>query len=426
MRSKLSAIALVVGLVVNVAVLGQEQKPATAAAPPSYSLWEFGTMPRPAFKQVLLGNPAVQEELKITPAQKAAMEETSRTQREKFQKARRENADPQKFRAARDELMKEILATILANLEPKQRERVDQIQLQSQGPLAFNRVSRPALAFDGPDLTERLKLTEDQIKKVRAIAEAGDAEITKAAELPIALDPKEGAPTPESIKKLVETPEFKAAKKNTREAARKAWDSVIERIEQVLTESQRTAYHEMLGPPFDLHKIRFSDSEAAEDADNVASALNVGGGGGGGGQRSDPTFDTKVARPAYAAEHPRVLFDEAHNNFHTTDGRYKPFAEVIANDGFKVIPNKEKFTKALLAKGDVLIIANALGARRNGRRRRGELRVHGSRMRRRPRLGARWRLPALDHRPRPVRRRRRITGQAIWGEYEQGVHVRPQ
>jgi hypothetical protein len=102
----------------------------------------------------------------------------------------------------------------------------------------------------------------------------------------------------------------------------------------------------------------------------VADALNVGGqggGGGGGGQRSDPSFDTKVAKPAFKTEHPRVLFDEAHNNFHTTGGRYKPFAEIIANDGFQVIPNKEKFTKEVLAKGDILIIANALGAEGMGR-----------------------------------------------------------
>ncbi len=253
----------------------RRQKPAGAAAPPSYSLWEFGTMPRPAFKQVLLGVAAVQEELKLTEAQKKAIAKTSQGEREKIRKARGENADRQKFLAAREELMKAMLAAILANLEPKQRNALDQIQLQSQGPLAFNLPSRPALASEGPDLVERLKLTEDEIKKVRAIAEEGDGEITKAAEVPIALDTKNGAPTPESIKKLVETAEFKAAKKMTRETARKAWDSVIERIEQVLTESRRTAYHEMLGPPFDLHKIRFSNDEAAEDADNVASALNV-------------------------------------------------------------------------------------------------------------------------------------------------------
>jgi hypothetical protein len=97
----------------------------------------------------------------------------------------------------------------------------------------------------------------------------------------------------------------------------------------------------------------------------VADALNVGGGNGvqqSGGQQADPSFDTKVARPAYKTEHPPVLFDEAHHNFHTTAGRYKPFAEVIANDGHKVIPNRSKFTKEGLAKGHILIIANALGA----------------------------------------------------------------
>jgi hypothetical protein len=360
MRSKPNAIGLVVGLVVSVAVLAQA--PPSAQAPSSYSLWEFGTMPRPAFKEVLLGNPAVQAELKITEAQNKASFEKVQHLREKIQKARRELTEPAKFAEARDSIFKEIEAAQRENLEPKQRERLDQIQLQSQGPLAFNRASIPALATEGPDPIDRLKLTDDQIKEIRAIATEGDAEISKAAELPIVLDPKDGAPTPESIKKLVETEEFKATKKKTREAARKAWDSVIARIERVLTESQRTTYREMLGPPFDLHKIRFSDDETSEDAANVANALNVGGRGGGGGQQSDPTFDTKVARPSYRTEHPRVLFDEAHHNFHTTDGRYKPFAELIANDGLKVTPNKQKFTKDLLSKGEILIIANALSA----------------------------------------------------------------
>jgi hypothetical protein len=360
MRSKPSAIALVVGLVVSVAVLAQA--PPSAQAPSSYPLWEFGTMPRPAFKEVLLGNPAVAAELKITEAQNKARDEKVQRLREKIQKARREITETAKFVEARDSIFKEIEAATLENLTPQQRQRLEQIQLQSQGPLAFNRASIPALAAEGPDPIERLNLTDDQIKQIRAIAMEGDAEISKAAELPIVLDPKAGALTPESIKKLVETEEFKAAKKKTREAARKAWDSVIARIERVLSETQRTAYREMLGPPFDLHKIRFSDDEMSEDTANVANALNIGGGGGGGGQQSDPTFDTKVARPSYTTEHPRVLFDEAHHNFHTTDGRYKPFAEVIANDGFKVIPNKQKFTKDLLSKGEILIIANALGA----------------------------------------------------------------
>ncbi len=362
MRSKTSAIGLVVGLVVSSLVLAQE--PPSAPTTSSYSLWEFGTIPRPAFKEVLLGNPAVQAELKITEAQNKDKDEKVQRLHEKIQKARREITDRAKFVQARDSIYKDIEAAILENLTREQRERLEQIQLQSQGPLAFNRASMPALAAEGPDPIERLKLTDDQLKQVRAIAAEGNAEIRRAAELPIVLDPKDGCTSPESIKKLVETQEFKAAKKKTREAARKVWDSVIARIEQVLIESQRTAYRELLGPPFDLHTIRFSVDETSEDAANVANALNVGGrgGGGGGGQQSDPTFVTKVARPSYKTEHPRVLFDEAHFNFHTTDGRYKPFAELIANDGFKVIPNKQKFTKDLLSKGEILIIANALGA----------------------------------------------------------------
>src|SRR5262249_3030303 len=78
-----------------------------------------------------------------------------------------------------------------------------------------------------------------------------------------------------------------------------------------------------------------------------------------GGQRSDPDFDTSVAHPAYVDKHPTVLFDEAHDNFHTASGRYKPLADLISSDGYQVIPNKEAITSERLAGRDLLIIANA-------------------------------------------------------------------
>jgi hypothetical protein len=46
------------------------------------------------------------------------------------------------------------------------------------------------------------------------------------------------------------------------------------------------------------------------------------------GQVADPNFDASVNKPAYKRNGPRVLFDEAHNNFHTATGRYKPFADL--------------------------------------------------------------------------------------------------
>jgi hypothetical protein len=79
-------------------------------------------------------------------------------------------------------------------------------------------------------------------------------------------------------------------------------------------------------------------------------------------QVADPNFDTKVAHPAYTKNGPKVIFDEAHNNFHTAGGRYKPFADLIASDGYQVTPNKEKFSAAVLKGFNILVISNALGA----------------------------------------------------------------
>lgn len=83
-----------------------------------------------------------------------------------------------------------------------------------------------------------------------------------------------------------------------------------------------------------------------------------------GQQVSDPDFQPKVAHPAFTKTHPKVLFDEAHYNFHTAGGRYKPFAQLITADGYQVTSNKEKFSKAVLHGYDILVIANALGEER--------------------------------------------------------------
>jgi len=84
-------------------------------------------------------------------------------------------------------------------------------------------------------------------------------------------------------------------------------------------------------------------------------------------QLSDPSFDARVARPAYASRRqPKVLFDEAHFNVHTSGGTYKPFVDLLTSDGYRVSPNKEKFSGKSLKGYDVLIIANALGGADDG------------------------------------------------------------
>ena len=81
-----------------------------------------------------------------------------------------------------------------------------------------------------------------------------------------------------------------------------------------------------------------------------------------GQQIADPGFNVRVDSPAYTKNFPRVLFDEAHNNFHTATGRYKPFADLIFSDGYQINVNRKPFTKESLKTHKVLVIANALGA----------------------------------------------------------------
>jgi hypothetical protein len=82
-----------------------------------------------------------------------------------------------------------------------------------------------------------------------------------------------------------------------------------------------------------------------------------------GEQLSDPTFDPRVARPAYQrGAGPRVGFDEAHFNFHTAGGRYKAFADLLTHDGYRLSPNRDRLSPRVLRSYDLLVIANALGA----------------------------------------------------------------
>jgi len=78
-------------------------------------------------------------------------------------------------------------------------------------------------------------------------------------------------------------------------------------------------------------------------------------------QRPDPDFDTTVVRPAFVDRHPRVVVDEAHHEFHTAGGRYRPFAGLLRSDGCDVRPGLVPFGPQALRGVDVLVIANALG-----------------------------------------------------------------
>ena len=81
-------------------------------------------------------------------------------------------------------------------------------------------------------------------------------------------------------------------------------------------------------------------------------------------QVADTSFKPPIPRPAYpSGRGPVVMLDEAHFNFHTADGRYLPFAELLRRDGYVVKASQSQFSKASLRSGKILVIANALAER---------------------------------------------------------------
>ena len=77
-----------------------------------------------------------------------------------------------------------------------------------------------------------------------------------------------------------------------------------------------------------------------------------------------------MADPAYTADHPSVLLDEAHFNIHTLDGSYRGLADLIEEDGYVVAPNTRPFAVHTLEGHNILVIVNARGGDNQPGRRR--------------------------------------------------------
>jgi hypothetical protein len=81
-------------------------------------------------------------------------------------------------------------------------------------------------------------------------------------------------------------------------------------------------------------------------------------------QVPDRKYQPPLLRPTYeAGKGPRVAIDEAHHNTHTADGSYKPFAELLRRDGYRVSGFRQALSAESLKGVDILVIANALHER---------------------------------------------------------------
>ncbi len=78
-------------------------------------------------------------------------------------------------------------------------------------------------------------------------------------------------------------------------------------------------------------------------------------------QAADATFQPEISSPAYESGMGPVIFiDGGHFNFHTKEGRYKPFADLLEQDGYRVLSYQGSFDSTRLKNSKILVISNAM------------------------------------------------------------------
>lgn len=78
-------------------------------------------------------------------------------------------------------------------------------------------------------------------------------------------------------------------------------------------------------------------------------------------QTADNQWSPTVTTPEFPqGDGPLVLVDAAHGNFHTIEGRYSVFAELLELDGYRVQSANSEVTLEALRNASVFVIANAM------------------------------------------------------------------
>jgi len=78
-------------------------------------------------------------------------------------------------------------------------------------------------------------------------------------------------------------------------------------------------------------------------------------------QMADSLYKVEIRKKMYLDKNGTIIhIDEGHNNFHTKDGRYFSFAQLLELDGYQIKGNSAKFDTTTLKNIEFLVIANAL------------------------------------------------------------------
>jgi len=78
-------------------------------------------------------------------------------------------------------------------------------------------------------------------------------------------------------------------------------------------------------------------------------------------QLADRSYHPPIPEPAYErGTGPLVFIDEGHHNFHTKEGRYEAFSNLLERDGYQVETYTGEFESEKLSRVNILVISNAL------------------------------------------------------------------
>ena len=148
-------------------------------------------------------------------------------------------ADGQAMAALRERLGREAEQEIKAVLESKQWQRLEELQLQFNGPQAFLQ----------PEVQGRLHLDGGQIKAIEEAIARARREMSQAM-----FPGGPGAPLQKGAANTLQARRLEASKKLRADAS--------QAISGILTEAQRAAYEKVLGKPYDKEAFMRGGSEA--------------------------------------------------------------------------------------------------------------------------------------------------------------------
>jgi hypothetical protein len=162
--------------------------------------------------QFLLLNRSVQEELKLTEDQRSRLKGSVGKVLEGFQDrlTRLRGMDAEERAALMSAITEKTNSIVTTVLDRDQIRRLRQIDLQQRGPMAL---------YD-PEVRKALNITEEQLGKLKTLANEGFKELHKA------LDARD--------EKSAET----------------VVNAAMEKLDALLTEAQKRTWKEMLGKPF--------------------------------------------------------------------------------------------------------------------------------------------------------------------------------